>query len=424
MMNPGNSKYVKRLNRMTVLNIIKQHEPVSRNQLAALTGLTPPAITGIIRELLDLGFVEETGLGNSRGGRRPMKLRLNGKAGYVIGLEVTHFETVIACADLKNEPTDISAYSIDMTEPETGLPQLVQLVNEMMNSAPYKDKKFLGVGVAFPGLLKGSKDLVERSINLGVKWNGFPVKKYLEDQLGLPVFLESNAKAAALAERWYGGGTNCKDLVYVNLGEGISAGVIMDDQIMQGNHGYAGQIGHIVVIEEGPLCNCGNRGCIEAVCGVPALLRKAVAELPLVDERDPLRQIWQTLGRITIHDLVRCAHSEGSYAWTLFQQVGRYVGVAVANLINMYNPEVLFLGGKLSKAADVFLAVLRDTVNSHAFPQIAGTTEIKVSPLGGNQGVIGSCALVLRTLLQLSQAGILDDVSVNSERTPELYNSD
>jgi len=412
--NPGNSKYVKKLNRMTVLNIIKENEPISRKQLADLTGLTPPAITGIMRELLELGFVREVGLGKSHGGRKPVKLTFNPEAGYVIGVEITRMETTIAVADLKNDPTDKKTIGIDMTEPETGLAGLMEVITHLTQSRKYRDKRFLGIGIAFPGLLHSKTGVVKRSINLGPKWSGFPVREVLERELKIPVFMEHNSIASALAERWFGGGTDCKDLIYINLGEGISAGIITNDHMLQGSQGYAGEIGHIVLTEGGPLCNCGNRGCLESLCGIPALVKRANAELSLVKPDDPLKKIWTEKNKVSIDDILATTSYEGGYSAELLRQVGKYVGLVVSYLINLFNPKMIFIGGKLALASDIFMDILRDTANAHAFPEIATSTEIKASAFNGNASVIGACALALRELFK-SNSGILDDAQFKQD---------
>jgi len=412
---PGNSKYVKKLNRMTVLNIIKQNKLISRQELAQVTGLTPPTITGIIRELLDIGFVSEVGLGTSQGGRRPMKLKFNAKAGYVIGVEVTSHETVIVIADLENDPINIITMNLDMTEPTIGIPQLVAAMKQVLHSKENEMKDFLGIGIAFPGLFSAKEGFVKNSINLGPKWNLFPLKKVLENEMKLPVFIENNAKSSALAEWWFGGGINFRDLVYINLGEGISAGVISADRVIRGARGYAGQIGHIIVVENGPLCKCGNRGCLEAICGIPALMRKANDELPLINSEDLLKQAWLRNGKIDIEDIVQSAKIEGSYSRELLQQVGKYVGLAIASVINMYNPEAVFIGGKLAVAAEVFVENIREMVSSHTFPEIGKSTQITISTLGAYSGVIGSCALALRELLR-SDSSILENYYLTLEK--------
>ena len=412
---PGNSKYVKKLNRMSVLNIIKENELISRQELAQLTGLTPPAITGIIRELLEIGFVMEVGLGTSQGGRRPMRLKFNAKAGYVIGVEVTSNETVLVIADLENAPINILTIKLNMTEPAIGIPQLLAAIRQVVRSEENEKKSFWGIGIAFPGLISAKEGTVKRSVNLGPKWRQFPLRETLEKEMGMPVFIEGNAKSSALGEWWFGGGVSYRDLVYINLGEGISAGIISADRVVRGAGGHAGQIGHIVVLENGPLCKCGNRGCLEAICGIPALMRKANDALPLINSQDMLKQAWARNGKIEIEDILQCAMIEGSYSCELLQEVGKYVGLVIAQVINMYNPKAVFIGGKLAVAAEVFIDNIREIVNSHSFPEVAHSTQIKISALGANSGVIGSCALVLRELLH-SDSNILDDYQMSLDK--------
>ncbi|MDR3563032.1 MAG: ROK family transcriptional regulator [Negativicutes bacterium] len=265
MAKTGNSKYLKLMNRMGVLNILRADEPLARSQLAELTGLTPPAITGIISELITIGFVEEIGRGKSHGGRKPVKLILNARAGYVIGIEITRKVSTVGVADLKNHPTSLTAHEIDMSDPEIGLPQLFTIVKGILASSEYAGERFLGLGLAFPGLLAMGAGVVKRAINLGPKWNGYPVKAVFEQALPLPVVVEMNPKVAVLAEKWFGDGQQHENLAYVNWGEGISAGIFQGNDLLQGCLGFAGQVGHVVLVENGPLCNCGNRGCTEAI---------------------------------------------------------------------------------------------------------------------------------------------------------------
>jgi len=224
----------------------------------------------------------------------------------------------------------------------------------------------------------------------------------------LPVFIESNAKSSALAEWWFGGGISFRDLVYINLGEGISAGVISADRVVRGAGGHAGQIGHIVLLEDGPLCKCGNRGCLEAICGIPALMHRTNTELPSINSQDPLKQAWIRKGEIGIEDILQSASVEGTYSRKLLQEVGKYVGLAIANIINLYNPEAIFIGGKLGAGLEEFIEDIKEMVNSHSFPEVARSTQIEISALGTNSGVIGSCALALRELLN-SDSTILED---------------
>jgi len=409
MRSPANSKYVKKLNRMTIINIIKDNELISRQQLAEITGLTPPAITGIIRELIDTGFVNEVGLGESQGGRRPVSLRFNGYAGYVIGIEITSQEITIALTDLQNVPTEIRRVQVDMKNPDAATGELIRIIQQVILHEDHESKKFLGMAIAFPGMLNTQQGTVKRAVNLGKKWNDFPLQTILAKQFNMPVFIETNSKVAALGEKWFGGGTSCENLIYINMGEGISAGIIMGDLIVQGSQGYAGQIGHTVMVEQGALCNCGNRGCLETICGIPAILRKVHAELPFLTAEDALKQRFALNQEIKIDDILEIALVEDSYARELLRQTSRYVGLAISHMINLYNPDAVFIGGKMSIVAELFMEEFRSVIASHTFSEVGAATPIIISKLGIDSGVIGACALALKKLLKSPNSNIFED---------------
>ncbi len=416
MRSPANSKYVKRLNRMRIINIIKENELISRQQLAEVTGLTPPAITGIIRELIDTGFVKEVGLGESQGGRRPVTLQFNCLAGYVIGIEITSQEITIALADLKNVPIDIQRIKVDMKNPDVAVQELINTIKKVILHEDHQSKRFLGIGIAFPGMLNTHEGTVKRAVNLGKKWNGFPLKTVLTQEFNIPVFIETNSKVAALGEKWFGGGTNCENLIYINMGEGISAGIIMGESIVQGSQGYAGQIGHTVMIEQGALCNCGNRGCLETICGIPAILRKVTAELPFLANEDALQQRFAIHNEIQINDILEVALQEDSYARDVLRQTSRYVGLAISHMINLYNPDAVFIGGKMSIVAEIFIEEFRNVIATHTFSEVGDATPILISKLGIDSGVIGACALALKKLLKSPNSNIFEDGVDNVEQ--------
>lgn len=401
----ANSKLIKKLNRMTVINILKRQGSVSRQELAGLTGLTGPAITGIVKELLSLGFVKETGLGQSQGGRKPMQLEINPEAGYVFGAEVTRREVSLGMANLTDDPVLLQRRAVDMSDPKAGVDNFARMIGAAARMAERKGKP-LALGVAFPGLLDAAGGAVKRSVNLGPAWDGFPIREALEQKLGIRVFIENNSNAAALAERWFGDCADCRDIVYINWGEGISAGILSDERILQGHRGYAGEVGHIVIQEGGPLCNCGNRGCLEAICGIPAIERRVAGELPFIRADDPVRE-RAAAGRVAIDDIIDCAAVEGSYCAELMLQVARYLGYAVADIVNILNPQVVFLGGRMTRAAAQVRAVIEETVQSHAFPEVAAETAFRISALDGRAGFTGACALALRETLESSDSDLL-----------------
>jgi len=190
-------------------------------------------------------------------------------------------------------------------------------------------------------------------------------------------------------------------MVYVNLGEGISAGVVMNGKIAYGYSGFLGEVGHTVIMENGPLCNCGNRGCLETLCAVPALVRRANRELPLYEKKDSLKYAWQEKGKINIEDIIASATEDNSYSQKLVNQVGWYIGIMVAGIINFYNPEKVYLGGVLTGAGDSLLKPLLKSVRNHAFPEMAEMTSVEISPLGEEAGYYGACISAINKLFTM-----------------------
>ncbi|APC07504.1 ROK family transcriptional regulator [Neomoorella thermoacetica] len=396
----GNLQRIKKLNRIGILNIIREHNTISRQQLATLTGLTPAAISGIVRDLVASGYVKEIGLGKSSGGRRPVKLQFNPDCGFILGAEITREKTTLGIVNLQAKPLLIKQYPIDMTEPRDGLTALAKEVKNVIIESEIDENKILGMGIACPGLFDVTTRVVKRSPNLGEKWRDIPIEAWLRDMLGMRIFVENNSNAAALAEYSFGKGKEIDNMVYVNLGEGISAGIILNGKLVYGFKGYSGEVGHFVVTEDGPLCNCGNNGCLESVYAVPALVRKANNELPLCDENEPLKMLWKDKGEVTVEDLILYANHVDSYAWKLFRQAGWYIGIGIAAIINFYNPAAVFIGGILAGAGATLLEPLLESVQRHAFPELAKEVRIELSAMHRDTGFYGACVVAIRALFE------------------------
>lgn len=415
MKDVSNLEYLKKLNRINVLNIIRENKTLSRQNLAKITGLTPAAISGIVRQLVEMGFVEETGFGESNGGRRPVKLQFNPEAGYVVGAEITRKRTILGIVDLQARPVKIQEIPIDMINPREGITTLVNKIDEIIRLTGISEKKIMGAGFAFPGLWNRGSQLLKRSPNLGEQWSNIPLQDWLESSMKIPVSIENNSNAAALAEHTFGCGKDVKNLVYVNLGEGFSAGVIMNDEILYGSLGYAGEMGHVVIVENGPLCNCGNKGCLESLYAVPALVHKANNEIALYRDDDGLKRIWREQGELTSRDILSSAVVVDSYAWQLIRQAGWYIGTGIANIINFYNPEVVSLGGTLSSAGQILMEPLKESVYHHAFPEIAESTRIQLSAIGREASFYGACLGAIKQLFAVDGSENILSLSVNED---------
>ncbi|MBE3580632.1 MAG: ROK family transcriptional regulator [Thermoanaerobacteraceae bacterium] len=396
----GNLQHLKKLNRLVVLNTIRQHGSLSRKQLAKLTGLTPAAMTGIVRELVETGYVTEIGLGKSARGRRPVRLELNPSAGFVVGVEITRQRTTVGIVNLGAQPVVIKRLSIAMEEPRLGLERLAEETRNLIMSSGVEPKKILAMGVAYPGLVDRSTYTVKRSPNLGDKWRDVPVKAWLQELLGMEVFVENNSNAAALAEYNFGKGNGVPNMAYINLGEGISAGIILNGTLVYGKKGFSGELGHMVIDEDGPLCNCGNNGCLESLYSALALVRRANSEIYLCGEEEPLRSVWREKGEISIDDLLTWSSYPEGYAARLIRQAGWHIGRAIATIINLCDLEAVFVGGILAAAGSLLMDPLTESVKRHAFPELVQEVRIELSAMQEDTGFYGGCAVALQALFE------------------------
>lgn len=402
-----NNKHVKQINRIKVLDLIRVQEGISRKELSEITGLTPAAITGIVKELMELGLVGERGLGSSHGGRKPVSLALNSGVAHVIGVEISNGCISYGFTDMKSMPQDIKHVQCETNEPDKVLDLLSVLIKSLMSE--YKKKRFLGVGIAISGLVDGSRGHVVRSVNLGPLWNNYSFVEKMNKKLPIPVFMDNNSNVAVMAEKVFDLGVACANMAYMNVGDGVSVGVMSNDLIVSGSKGFAGELGHMLVQPEGGLlCNCGNRGCLETICSLTSILRKLDMEMPFVADDDPAKIYWTENGIKDVQDLVILAGEDSEYMQRVLRYISEYVGIGISYIINMCNPEVVILGGKMSPLLELFLPDIIRRSSNHAFPEVFESTKITISSMRLDASVSGACALAMQEILSLSNNSLFE----------------
>lgn len=267
-----------------LLSVIWQNAPVSRADLARLTGLAPSSITRLIRELEESGLIQETGKGESSGGRQPVLIAPNPTAGLIVSLDLSGSQMRGGIFDAANQ------LRLSVEQPYVDLggeaieKQLLALTHQMLDDPFVRDHPLLGIGISVPGAVDLEAGYIIEAYNLRLR--DFPLRQILMDEFDLPVYIEVDTYAAALAEKHYGAGQSVDDLIYMLVSTGIGFGIIMDGKIYQGKAGMSGFIGHIIIDRNGPVCLCGKQGCLEAVAGRPALMNSASRLLK--HGRDPL----------------------------------------------------------------------------------------------------------------------------------------
>lgn len=246
----------------------------------------------------------------------------------------------------------------------------------------------MALGVAVPGPLETASGVVHQAPNFP-QWKKFPLRKHLEEIFRLPIFLENDGNCAAVGERWLGAASGCRHIVVLTLGTGVGGGLIVDGELVRGAEGFAGEVGHVVVASDGAPCNCGGRGCLEAYSSATGLKR-------MLGERLKAQELAEVLDRDGQLDVKAAAAKarQGDRRYRLaFTDAGRFLGAALASFVNLFNPQMVVIGGGMAGAWGLIVPVARVEMLSRAFSRPARRVRIVKSALGGRAGVIGAAAI-------------------------------
>ncbi|MGB9896529.1 ROK family protein, partial [Thermanaerothrix sp.] len=330
----GNRDLMRAHNRSIILNAIKSHGDISRAEIARLTGLSPATVSAITAELIAENLVLEHAEGDSSGGRPPILLRLNPGGGFVVGIKVTEWHLIGALTDLTatviaKQSSDLPALSLDDV-----LEGVVNMVSHLTRVGGVRKKQLLGVGLGLAGVVDGNRGVLKYSPTFG--WRDIPLRDLLQARLRVPVYVDNDVNTLTLSEKWFGTARTVENFLVVTLGRGVGMGIVVQGQIYRGHGGGAGEFGHIVVDPQGPVCACGGRGCLETLVADPGLLRQA-------------QEAWQR-GELSapvtkIEDLVALAEAGDESARHIFARAGDVLGVQIANLINVFDPAMVIIGG-------------------------------------------------------------------------------
>jgi len=387
---------LRKLNRGTVLDIIRAERPISRTGLARKARLSKPTISVIVEQLLTQDLVREVGLGHSRRGRRPVLLDFNPDARLVIGAELQESAWACVLTDLDGHILRRHSIPIDSLRPEDAVGVLVAGLRAVCGDVDRS--RVLGIGLGAPGTVSVQAGVVALSLNLG--WRDVPLKDLVEAATGLPTAVANRCKAAALAEKWHGVGRESDDLIYVRVGTGIGAGFVHRGELFLGSS-YAGELGHCSVYPDGPLCACGNRGCLEVLASGPALAERARKRIEGGEQSALAQMAGGDLSRVTAK-LVEAAAREGdALAKEVLAETGTYLGIAIGTLINLYNPEMIVLGGPVSRAGAFLMDPLQEEARRRSLDLLSEEVQFELSTLGDDAGPVGAATMISRQLNDL-----------------------
>jgi predicted NBD/HSP70 family sugar kinase len=374
-------------NATLLLQLIWRERQLSRADLARSTGLSPSTVSAIVADLEHAGLVREIGAGASRGGRRPVLVGFRDDAYALVGVELGATHVAVVLTDLRGSVRAFRDVHVAVRDDPAGaLAAARRLIDECLTAERVSRRRVVGIGVAVPSPVHPRRPGKLSPLILPA-WRDHDVEAELASAFGVPVLVDNDANLGALSERFWGAGAGGEDLTYIKIATGIGSGHIINGALYRGSGGTAGEIGHIAIDPSGPQCVCGLRGCLATLIGSEALLERA-------------RKAWGRRKKSpAIADIVGGVRAGDPVARELVDEVGHYLGIAVAGLLNLLNPAVVVLGGELTSVGDLLLDPLRASIRSRALSTSVAETRIVSSWLGERSIAVGAATLVLEAAL-------------------------
>jgi len=385
---------LRRSNREHILRQIYFDAPISRLDVSQRLRLSPATVTSVVAEFLSEGLVIESGLEESEGGRPRTLITINRDYGLIVGIDFGETGIQLELFDLTLRKLNHICYPLSptTTQPQQVVQQIGEGLDELIAQSKIDSAHVIGVGVGNPGIVDVANEVLVFAPNWG--WRQIPLLAMLTAHLHLPIYLDNGVKAMAQAEQWFGAGQDVDDLAVLMIGTGVGAGIITNGRLYRGATNSAGEWGHMVIERNGRACSCGSRGCLEAYIGAPGIIQRLREHAPhsrLLDGDD------QTVIIAAVFDAARRGDSD---ACSILQETVEYLGIGIANLINLFNPQRILLGGWVGLHFDApLLAQVSEVAAQYALSQPFLGATIGVCKLGQDALCMGAATLVLDAFL-------------------------
>ncbi len=381
-------------NRRRILKALYFNEPLSRQDLSRLTELSVATVTNLLTTWLDQEVILESGTIQSRGGRPRVMLTINKAYGAFIGIDLGETLIRFHLFDLKMNLRQTVTYLLENEniQPAEVIDNIVSGYYELLTVSGYPEEKVIGIGIGVPGVVERKGGISVFAPNWG--WHNVPLIEKLEEKIPRPIIMDNGAKAMGLAEQWFGVGSEKQDLVALLVGTGVGAAIIANGELQRGVANSAGEFGHTTLALNGRSCRCGGQGCLETYVGAPGIIQT----LSEIAPDSPLLQ-GKTQPDI-MANLASAAESNDKIAWAVIEQTAHYFGAGLANLINLYNPETIVLGGWLSKIlGPLLLEKMVPYIEKYSLPQPNAVLQLELSHLGEHSVAMGAASLILGDFL-------------------------
>jgi glucokinase-like ROK family protein len=392
----ANSKLIKEINEEIIIDVLKRKEPISRAGIAKITALSRATVSSIVNRLVDTGLIKEIGMGKAEknGGRKPILLELNPEAFYIVGVDLGTNNIIAVVTDLKAKIKSKVSIPTEVYKGLNGvLENLEHAVSRVISLSGVEKAKFIGIGMAVAGLIDTSKGEVIFSPNFS--WKNVPIKNLVEERLNIPTYIDNCTRVMALGEITFGSARGRENLLYINVGYGVGSAIVIGGKVYRN----ISEIGHIPVLEDGPKCGCGKRGCLEAVSSGSAIEARAKEFLENGTPTLMSELCEGQKNRVTAEIVAKAAENGDQVATEIFNNSGWYLGKGIATAVNLLSPELVVIGGGVSQAGEILFQSVRKGFEYYAMENLRENVKIIPSGLGLNAGVTGAIALVLKNTI-------------------------
>jgi glucokinase-like ROK family protein len=395
----GDQFLVREINLSLIMHQLHKHAPISRATLAEITGLNKTTVSSLVNELTEHQFIHEVGYDTSGVGRPAILLALNPEAGCIVSCEigvdfiaaiVSNFAAEILWKHREDISSDLGQQAI--------LERALAVLRDMANKAQ-ATSGLLGLTVGVPGLVDHETGRLLFAPNLD--WHDVALGDILRDKFDVPVFVDNEANMAALGEQIFGAAQGYDEVLYISVGVGLGGGIVRQGSLFRGRAGFAGEFGHMTMIPDGELCNCGNRGCWETVVSQSALLRFVRQFIKEEGQKSILsEQTGADLDQLTVPMVAEAARKGDQVARKAFDLVAHYLGIGIANLVNALNPDLVVLGGIVSSASDLMLPTVWQEIKDRALRWNVDAVEVVLANHGQEACLMGGIATVYQSILR------------------------
>ena len=380
-----------------IFKFLDQTESASINEISKEINISVPKTTSLITELIEEGLISDYGKFESTGGRKANLYGLIGDAGFILGVDVKKYYINIGLLNFKkqliNQKSRIT-FKLDNTA--ESLNQLIQIIQNFIKEVGIKKDKILSLAINLSGRINHTKGYSYTFFHFQEE----PLSEIIQEKIGIKTYLEKDSRAMAFGEFCNGEVNTEKNVLFVNLDYGIGLGILIDGKVYYGKSGFSGEFGHIPFFNNEIICHCGKKGCLETEASGNALLRKFKEKIKLGSTSSVLKKN-KKVEDITLTDLILAAQNEDVLIIELLAELGENLGKGLAVLINVFNPELIIIGGTLSETGEYLKLPIKSSINKYSLSLVNTDTELKLSKLGEKAGIIGACLLAKNKALSV-----------------------